>query len=151
LPGDSLADRNPLLSYLDLDLDRKKLRLRPHPNFTPPVNARSVLAFNRSTWVVEESRSLWVWKSARHRIRIGAGIGADALNPRSLNIGSGRVIWVKGRTLRSFGLSTHRRTNRRLPRRGVRAAPVKRGAVVAIPKSNTGRYGDFRIRVVSID
>jgi hypothetical protein len=145
--GDPWPPRS-LLTPFDFDLDRKRLKLRAHPGFKPPLNPREIVAFNRTVLVSENQGALRVWHSARSSFRMGAAIGADAGNSRGLAIGGGRITWVKGRTARAHDLSSGLTKRIRLPASGGRIAPVRGGVVLAVPVA--GSEPRYRIRVLRL-
>ncbi|MCB0863119.1 MAG: hypothetical protein KDB48_06745 [Solirubrobacterales bacterium] len=139
-----------LTDWSRADLDRKRL-LYISPRFIPAGFAKSwKLCWDENTMVTDAGR-IRVWSSHSDSMVIGNGglLEYECDNYSRLQVGSGRVVWNRGRVIHEYNTVNGMSYKRRL-KKPTRIVPVRDGAVIAMRVRDGETHDRYRIRFIAL-
>ena len=143
-PGGELTD------WSRADLDRRRL-LYISPEFIPAGFASSWKLCWDGDVMVTDAGKIRVWSSHSQSMVIGKGglLKNQCDSYSSLKVGSGRVVWNRGRVIHEYNTETGMSYRRRL-KNVARVVPVRDGVVIAMKVGKTPTANRYRIRFIPL-
>jgi len=143
-PGGELTD------WSRADLDRKRL-LYISPEFIPAGFANSWKLCWDENVMVTDAGKIRVWSSHSDSMVIGKGglLKYQCDNYSSLKVGSGRVVWNRGRVIHEYNTKTGMSYKRRL-KNVTKVVPVRDGIVIAMKTGRTSTADRYRVRFIRL-
>ncbi len=132
------------------NLDRVNLGYRKPPFVPAGAEFNWKVCWNGDVFVTDNGK-IRVWSSRSNSMVIGNGglLDYECDNYSRLQVGSGRVVWNRGRVIHEYNTANGMSYKRRL-KKPTRIVPVRDGAVIAMRVKDGENHDRYRIRFISL-